>query len=150
MTERARHLWVLQERGLVVRAASAAVQQRLRIFGPAAKVHLLVPRLMNTDHRCIDQTADIRVREELAPVCEGHPADFKENAVSGPREESTVLTKKVRFHVNSPELAVIFNCDAKVSSLSVADLCPLFRAEERKAKQFKNILMTLHTPNELF
>lgn len=95
VTERAQHLWVLQECRLVVRAASAAVQQRLGVFGPAPKVHLLVPRLVNTDHRCIDQTADIRVCEELAPVCEGHPADFKENAVRGPKEEKTVFKKKV-------------------------------------------------------
>lgn len=44
------YLWVLQERLPVVRTAAAAVQQWLRILGPAPKVHNLVPRLMNTDH----------------------------------------------------------------------------------------------------
>lgn len=51
--------------------------------------------------------------------------------------------------MNSPELAVIFNCDAKVSSLSVANLCPLFRADEQRAKPFKKVLMTSHSPNKL-
>lgn len=68
--ERVQHLWVLQECVLVVRTASAAVQQRLCVFGPAPEVHDLIPCLMNTDHRCIDQTANVCLCEELAPVCE--------------------------------------------------------------------------------
>lgn len=68
-------LWVLQERLTVVGAAAAAVQQRLRVFGPAAEVHHLVPGLVNADHGCVDEAADVRFCEELAPVCERHPAE---------------------------------------------------------------------------
>lgn len=66
------------------------------------------------------------------------------------KRTQSLKKKKFWFHVNSPELAVIFDCDAKVSSLSVADLFPLFRAEEQKAKQFKMVLMTSHGPTKLF
>lgn len=79
--ERRQHLRVLQERGLVVSTASTAVQQWLCIFGPAPKVHDFMPRLMNTDHRCIDQTANVCICEELAPVCEGHPATRSRNCM---------------------------------------------------------------------
>lgn len=64
------YLWVLQECPLVVGTATAAVQQRLCVFGPAPEVHDLMPRLVNTDQRGVDETADICVCEALAPVCE--------------------------------------------------------------------------------
>lgn len=63
----------------MVRTAAAAVQQRVRVFGPAAKVHDLVPVLVNGDHGCVDEATDVRLCEELAPVCERHPADRKTN-----------------------------------------------------------------------
>lgn len=58
----------------MVGTASAAVQQRVCVLGPAAKVNLLVPRLVHADHRRVDQAAHVGVGEELAPVGEGHPA----------------------------------------------------------------------------
>ena len=64
------HLWILEEGLLLVSTAAAAVQQRLGVFGPAPKVHDLVPRLMDADQRSIDQTANVCICEELAPVCE--------------------------------------------------------------------------------
>lgn len=84
--ERRQHLWVLQERQLVVSAASTAVQQRLCIFSPAPKVHDLMPCLMNADHWCIDQTANVCICEELAPVGEGHPVTMNRKRLITPEE----------------------------------------------------------------
>lgn len=57
----------------MVCTAAAAVQQGLRVFGPAAKVHDLVPGLVNADHGRVDEATDVRICEELAPVRERHP-----------------------------------------------------------------------------
>lgn len=80
-TQSLRYLWVLQECRLVVSAATAAVQQRLCMFGPAPKVHDLVPRLVDTEQRSIDEAANVCVREELAPVCERHPVDVRRKCI---------------------------------------------------------------------
>lgn len=71
------YLGILQEGLLVVGTAAAAVQQGLRVLGPAAEVHDLVPGLVNADHGRVDEATDVRFCEELAPVCERHPADRK-------------------------------------------------------------------------
>lgn len=71
------YLRVLQEGWLVVGTAAAAVQQRIRVFCPASKVYDLVPGLMDANQGRIDDTADVSVREQFAPVCEGHPVIAK-------------------------------------------------------------------------
>lgn len=73
--EEGAYLRVLQERLPVVCTAAAAVQQGLRVFGPAAKVHDLVPGLVDADHGRVDEATDVRFREELAPVRERHPRE---------------------------------------------------------------------------
>lgn len=78
---KALNLWVLQECLLVVSAASTAVKQWLCIFGPAPKVHDLAPCLVDTEVGSVDKTANICVCEELAPVCERHPADANRTCV---------------------------------------------------------------------
>lgn len=79
--EEGAYLRVLQERLPVVCTATAAVQQGLRVFGPAAKVHDLVPGLVNADHGRVDEATDVRVCEGLAPVCERHPTEEDETTV---------------------------------------------------------------------
>lgn len=71
------YLGILQERLPVVGTAAAAVQQGLRVFGPAAKVYDLVPGLVHAHHRRVDEATDVSFGKELAPVCERHPADWK-------------------------------------------------------------------------
>ena len=127
---RLQHLRVLQERLLVVGAASAAVHQRLGAAGPAAEVHGLVPRLVDADEGGVDDPAHVRVREELAPVCEGHPVDGNASLAVVLRERRRALPMDRR---TVPELSVVLHGDAEVAPLCVADLRPLLGAGEQRS-----------------
>lgn len=107
------YLWVLQECWFVVRTAAAAVQQWLCIFGPAAKVNHLVPRFMDADQSSVDETANVYICEELAPVCERHPVVENEKThLNFPQKKETNSTWWLFYvvgelitHQNSPSSA---------------------------------------------
>ena len=67
------HLRVLEEGVLVVDAAPAAVLQWLLVPRPGTTQPGLLPRLVDAQVRCVDQTALDDVREVAAQVLEGHP-----------------------------------------------------------------------------
>ncbi len=107
---RVQYLRVLQESRLVVCTAAAAVQQRLCIFGPAPKMHDLMPCFMDTNQGSIYETANICICEELAPVCEWHPVNagrrwimtLWKNLMCG-----NVGIRETFAHQNSPSSATV-------------------------------------------
>lgn len=83
-----------------------------------------MPRLVHADHRRVDQAAHVGFREELAPVSEEHPAWSEAQWPSA--EVQCKKKKKIKdltvLTVDAPELPVVFDSDAEVSSLGVAHL----------------------------
>lgn len=121
----------------MIGTAATAVQQRFCVFGPAPKVNDFVPRLVDADHRGVDETTKVHVCEELAPVGERHPVvETKTRPFSLICEEETVVVKKKTEsnQIDQPEFPVVLHCDAKVPPLCVSNLLPFFRADKGQAK----------------
>lgn len=70
-------LWVLEEGAPVVDAAPGSVEKRLVVAAPGAPHRGLLPRLMHTQVRRVDETAQDEVREVSDEVVKCHPAGKK-------------------------------------------------------------------------
>lgn len=78
------HLWILEEGVLVIDAAPAAVLPWVLMPCPGPMQPGLLPCLVDTQVRCIDQAALDNVGKVSAQVLEGHPGRGKGLSQAGP------------------------------------------------------------------
>ena len=71
-------LRVLEEGVFVVAAAAGSAKKWVVVATPGPTHHRLLPRLVETQVGCVDETTEDEVREVGDKVIKGHPADLGE------------------------------------------------------------------------